>query len=60
MKPLEEEFIDYSTILMKIEHLEKDLHDSCLHKRYDEVPHMVDELIKEALKLRQWVKTQKR
>lgn len=29
------EFIDYSTLLMNIEQKIKDLHDKCLHKKYD-------------------------
>jgi hypothetical protein len=28
-------FIDYSTLLMDIERKTKDLHDKCLHKKYD-------------------------
>jgi hypothetical protein len=59
MTPYTEEFVDYSTILMKVEQLEKDLHDACLHKHYDKVPHMVDDLIVQALQLKQWVKSQR-
>jgi hypothetical protein len=29
------EFIDYSSLLMNIEKKTKDLHDKCLHKKYD-------------------------
>lgn len=29
------QFIDYSTLLMNIEKKTKDLHDKCLHKKYD-------------------------
>jgi hypothetical protein len=29
------QFVDYSTLLMNIEKKTKDLHDKCLHKKYD-------------------------
>lgn len=59
MKPVEEEFLDYSTILMEIERLEKELHDACLHKQFDKVPKMANDLIEQALLLKLWIKRQK-
>lgn len=60
MTPYTEEFVDYSNILMKIEKLEKDIHESCLNKKYDKVPQMADDLIVQALQLKAWVKSQRK
>lgn len=59
MKPMVDEFFDYSTILMRIERLQKEMHDACLHKRYKEVPSKANELMEQALLLKQWVRGQK-
>lgn len=56
MTPMTEEFLDYSTILMEVERLEKELHDACLHKQFDKVPKMANDLIEQALLLKLWVK----
>lgn len=60
MTPYEEEFVDYSTILMKVERLEKAIHDACLHKNYEKVPQLADDLIVQALQIKQWVKGRKK
>ena len=59
MKHMEEEFVDYSTLLIKIERMEKDIHDVCLNKEFHKVPHMADDLIVLALQLKQWAKEQR-
>lgn len=59
MKTFEDEFLDYSTILMEIERLEKELHDSCLHKQFDKVPKLANDLIEQAILIKLWVKKQK-
>ena len=53
-----EEFIDYSTILMRIEHTEKALHEACLERQYERVPGLADHLIEQAKKLKQWAAVQ--
>ena len=59
MKTFEDEFLDYSTILMEIERLEKELHDACLHKHFDKVPKLANDLIEQAILIKLWVKKQK-
>lgn len=54
----EDEFVDYSTILMRIEVTEKALHEACLERQYERVPGLVDHLISQANKLRQWAAVQ--
>ena len=52
------EFIDYSTILMRIEEIEKALHEACLERQYHKVPALSDYLIIQANKLKEWVAVQ--
>lgn len=59
MKPMEEEFIDYSTILMKIEQLEKELHEACLNKEFEKVFPLTNQLVNQANILKLWAKAQK-
>lgn len=54
----DEEFVDYSTILMRIEVTEKALHEACLERQYERVPGLVDHLIEQAIKLRKWAAVQ--
>lgn len=54
----EPELFDYSTLLIKVEKLERKIHDSCLHKDYDKVPAMIDDAIEQMILLKKWVKTQ--
>ncbi len=53
------DFFDYSTILLRVEVLERELSDACLHQEFDKVPALADELVEQALLLKKWVKTQK-
>lgn len=55
---IEEEFVDYSTILMRIEVTEKALHEACLNRQYERVPGLVDHLIDQAKKLKKWASIQ--
>lgn len=54
-----EGFFDYSTILMRVEQLERAMSDACLHKQFDKVSPMADELIEQAILLKRWIKAQK-
>lgn len=53
-----EEFVDYSTLLMRIEFTEKALHEACLERQYERVPALADHLIEQANKLKQWAAVQ--
>lgn len=55
---MSEEFVDYSTILMKVEVIEKALHEACLKKQYDRIPELSDSLIEQAKKLKEWAAAQ--
>ncbi len=54
----DEEFIDYSTLLMRIEVTERALHEACLERQYHRVPVLVDYLVAQAEKLKQWAAVQ--
>lgn len=54
----QEEFIDYSTLLMRIEFTEKALHEACLKREYERVPALVDYLIEQGNLLKKWAATQ--
>ena len=54
----EKEFVDYSTILMRIEITEKALHEACLERQYERVPGLIDHLIEQAILLRRWASVQ--
>ena len=54
----DEEFIDYSTLLMRIEVTERALHEACLARKYDRVPALSDYLIAQAEKLKKWASEQ--
>ena len=53
-----EEFVDYSTILMRVEITEKALHEACLERQYERVPALADHLIEQANKLKKWASVQ--
>ncbi|NBR22983.1 MAG: hypothetical protein EBU08_04185 [Micrococcales bacterium] len=46
---------DYSSILMKIERLEHDIHQALLIKRHADASRLVEELIKQSIVLKQWI-----
>ena len=48
-----------SIILMKIENLEKKIHDAYLEKQYEKIRQMADDLIVCALQIRQDIKGKK-
>lgn len=52
------EFVDYSTLLMRIEFTEKELHKACLERQYEKVPVLSDYLIEQANLLKQWASVQ--
>lgn len=58
MKPFNEEFFDYSTILMRVERIEKELHEACLSKEYAKVPNLANDLMEQAFLIKQWAKEQ--
>lgn len=53
------DFFDYSTILLRVEVIERELSDACLNRQFDKVPALADELVEKALLLKKWVKAQK-
>lgn len=58
MKIMEDQFFDYSTILMRVEQLEKELHEACLSKEYAKIPVLANELMDQAVLIKQWGKEQ--
>jgi hypothetical protein len=58
-RPDTQELFDYSSILIRVEQLERQIHDQCLEKNFSSVPALADELIEQAVLLKKWVKTQK-
>ena len=58
-KPDSTDFADYSTYLMKVEKLEKVIHEACLEKKYQEALALTDELVEQSVLLRKWLKSHK-
>jgi len=58
-KPEPVEFSDYSTHLMKVEKLERAIHEACLEHKYQEALALTDELVEQGVLLRKWLKAQK-
>lgn len=58
MIEMQEEFVDYSTILMKIEVLEREAHEACLQNQFELVPGLANRIIDQATQLKLWVKAQ--
>ena len=58
-KPETEDFSDYSTYLMKVEKLERLIHDACLEEDYKQALALTDELVEQGVLLRKWLKAQK-
>lgn len=50
---------DYSTLLIRVEKLQRMIHDACLEKKYDQVPAMADEIIEQCVLLKKWVRHQR-
>ena len=50
---------DYAPILLRMDKMCKELHDSVLHKSYDNCLVMVDEMIVQSRMLRAWLNEQK-
>ena len=58
-RPEAEGFSDYSTYLLKVEKLERAIHDACLHNDYKQALALTDELVEQGILLRKWFKAQK-
>lgn len=58
-RPETEDFSDYSTYLLKVEKLERAIHDACLEKDYKQALALTDELVEQGVLLRKWLKSQK-
>jgi len=58
-KPDSEGFSDYSTYLLKVEKLERAIHDACLENDYKQALALTDELVEQSVLLRKWFKSQK-
>lgn len=54
-----EDFSDYSTYLLKVEKLERSIHDACLDGKYQEALALTDELVEQGVLLRKWLKANK-
>lgn len=55
---MSEDFVDYSTVLMRIEQTEKALHEACLEKQYERIPELTYYLIEQAIILKRWAAKQ--
>ena len=58
-KPESEEFSDYSTYLMRVEKLERAIHEACLEHDYKQALALTDELVEQGVLLCKWLKSQK-
>jgi len=54
-----EEFFDYAPIVINMEKALREIHNSCLRKKYDKVPPVVDDLVEQAILLKRWIKAQR-
>jgi hypothetical protein len=50
---------DYAPMLIKIDQLERRIHDLCLEKQHKEAIPLVDELMEQCVVLKKWLKAQK-
>lgn len=57
-RPDTAELFDYAPILIRVDQLARDMHDACLHKKYDEVLPMIDEMQEQCVMLKKWIKAQ--
>lgn len=58
MKQNQNDIFDYALPLLKIEKLERDIHEACNTKNYKDVGAMVNELIVNARMVRAWANHQ--
>lgn len=58
-KPDNEDFSDYSTFLLRVEKLERAIHEACLEEDYKQALALTDELVEQGVLLRKWLKAQK-
>lgn len=54
-----EGFSDYSTYLMRVEKLERAIHEACLEHKYQDALALTDELVEQGVLLRKWLKAHK-
>lgn len=54
-----EGFSDYSTYLMRVEKLERAIHEACLENKYQDALALTDELVEQGVLLRKWLKAHK-
>jgi hypothetical protein len=53
------DLFDYAPLLIKIDQLERRIHDLCLEKQHKEAIPLVDELMEQCVVLKKWLKAQK-
>ncbi len=53
------DLFDYAPMLIKIDQLERRIHDLCLEKQHKEAIPLVDELMEQCVVLKKWLKAQK-
>ena len=58
-RPETEGFSDYSTYLLKVEKLERAIHEACLENKYQDALTLTDELVEQGVLLRKWLKANK-
>ena len=54
-----EGFSDYSTYLMRVEKLERAIHEACLENKYQDALALTVELVEHGVLLRKWLKAHK-
>ncbi len=52
---MDDDFFDYATIMLKMDRLNKQIHDNLLHKKFEENLPLVEELTVQTRKLRLWI-----
>lgn len=53
------DLFDYAPVLIKVEQLERQIHDLCLERRYQDAIALTDELMEQCVLLKKWLKAQK-
>jgi hypothetical protein len=54
MSQAHEQLFDYAPFLLKVDKLAAELHEACLHKNYDGIKPMCNELVVQARMLKAW------